>query len=160
MDLKQCPCRLCEKYLNQVGFILFQYTVWIADADLLFFLFVSTNILLVDINQIYRVLSIWSSIITSCHFSNSFMHCYLPTWAKDIQFNLIQFNMIVVTQRDQQEEKFTVVLRDILLPSIFASPLVSYWYVLTYYLLKFLVTVLSLFTVNEFKVYGSCRRSC
>ena len=68
--------------------------------------------------------------------------------------------MIVVTQRDQQEEKFTVVLRDILLPSIFASPLVSYWYVLTYYLLKFLVTVLSLFTVNEFKVYGSCRRSC
>ena len=67
--------------------------------------------------------------------------------------------MISFTQRDQQEEKFTVVLRDILLPSIFASPLISYWYVLTY-LLKFLVAVLSPFTVNEFKVYGSWRRNC
>ena len=67
--------------------------------------------------------------------------------------------MIAFTQRDQQEEKFTVVLRDILLPSIFASPLISYWYVLTY-LLKFLVAVLSPFTVNEFKVYDSWRRNC
>lgn len=46
---KQCPCRLCKTYTGEICFIWSEYTVWIAEVDLLFFFFVTRICCLVDL---------------------------------------------------------------------------------------------------------------